>query len=46
VGFSRAGRLIDLLERKGVVGPASGSKAREVLMSVDEFEAMERRGES
>ena len=45
VGFSRAGRLIDLLERKGVVGPASGSKAREVLMSVDEFEAMERRGE-
>ena len=46
VGFSRAGRLIDLLERRGVVGPASGSKAREVLMTVEEFEAMEQRGAS
>src|SRR3989338_4530356 len=30
IGYSRAAKLIDLLEAKGVVGPANGSKAREV----------------
>ncbi|MCH2279610.1 MAG: hypothetical protein MK358_12170, partial [Vicinamibacterales bacterium] len=41
VGFSRAARLVDMMEAEGLVSPGGGGKAREVLVPTDYFEEVD-----
>jgi DNA segregation ATPase FtsK/SpoIIIE, S-DNA-T family len=44
IGYTRAARLIDILEEKGMVGPPRGAEAREILFNLDDFSAPEVTG--
>ncbi len=44
IGFNRAARLVEMMEEKGIVGPAQGSKPRDVLRNPDVFEGGGARG--
>jgi S-DNA-T family DNA segregation ATPase FtsK/SpoIIIE len=43
IGYSRASRLIDIMTERGVLGPFKGSKARELLVTLEEWDAMQAR---
>jgi S-DNA-T family DNA segregation ATPase FtsK/SpoIIIE len=42
VGYTRAARLIDMMEESGIVGPYEGSKPREVLLTLEQYEASKK----
>jgi S-DNA-T family DNA segregation ATPase FtsK/SpoIIIE len=42
IGFSRAGKLVDMMDRDGLLGPQKGSKPREVLVPADYFDQVDK----
>jgi DNA segregation ATPase FtsK/SpoIIIE, S-DNA-T family len=43
IGYSRASRLIDIMTERGILGPFKGSKAREILLTLEDWDAMKAR---
>ena len=43
LGYSRAARIVDQMEERGIVGPFDGSKPRQILISKDEWKEMKLR---
>ena len=46
IGYGRAAKILDMLEEAGIIGPANGSKPREILISKEQFENMQNQGVS
>ena len=44
-GYSRAGRIIDQMEQKGIIGPSEGSKPRKVLITLQQWNEMQANSE-
>ncbi|PYQ09180.1 MAG: hypothetical protein DMH00_13465, partial [Acidobacteria bacterium] len=42
LGYARAARLVDMMERDGIVGPGEGAKPREILVKADYFDELDR----
>lgn len=40
IGYARAARLLDILEESGIIGPSNGAKAREIMVTKEQYEAM------
>ena len=38
IGYTRAGKLIDMMAAEGIIGPYKGSKARDIIMTLDEWQ--------